>query len=79
MEQRVIHQASVRLTWDNEKKNWLLTAFEKENSAIDNTTDTVETSNRGKQNDTATLQDTVSANKGNKKPITPNSLFKNAE
>jgi hypothetical protein len=21
------HQATVRLTWDNEKKNWLLTAF----------------------------------------------------
>ena len=38
------HQASVRLTWDNEKKNWLLTAFEKKNSALDNTTDTGKTS-----------------------------------
>ena len=27
------HQAAVRLTWDNQKKNWLLTAFEKKNSA----------------------------------------------
>ena len=37
------HQASVRLTWDSEKKNWLLTAFEKKNSVSDNTTDTVGT------------------------------------
>ena len=57
------HQAAVRLTWDNESKNWLLTAFEKKNSAFDNTTDTDETSNRGKQNDTATLQNTVSKSK----------------
>lgn len=53
------HKASVRLTWDNQRKNWLLTAFEKKNSVSDNTTDTGETSLRGKQNDTATLQDTV--------------------
>ena len=57
------HQAAVRLTWDNESKNWLLTAFEKKNSAFDNTTDTDETSDRGKQNDTATLQNTVSNSK----------------
>lgn len=57
------HQAAVRLTWNNEKKNWLLTAFEKKNSASDNTTDTGETSLRGKQNDTATLQNTVSNSK----------------
>ena len=61
------HQASVRLTWDNEKKNWLLTAFEKKNSALDNTTDTGKTSNGGKRNDTATPQSTVSAGKGTKK------------
>ena len=54
------HQASVRLTWDNQKKTWLLTAFEKKNSVLGNTTDTDETSGRGKQNDTATLQNTVS-------------------
>ena len=54
------HQAAVRLTWDNKSKNWLLTAFEKKNSVSDNTTDTGETSNGGKQNDTATLQNTVS-------------------
>ena len=58
------HQASVRLTWDNEKKNWLLTAFEKKNSALDNTTDTGKTSERGKRNDTATPQSTVSEGKG---------------
>lgn len=53
------HKASVRLTWDNQRKNWLLTAFEKKNSVSDNTTDTDGTSLRGRQNDTATLQDTV--------------------
>ena len=54
------HQAAVRLSWDNNSKNWLLTAFIKKNSVSDNTTDTGETSNGGKQNDTATLQNTVS-------------------
>ena len=58
------HQAAVRLTWDNENKNWLLTAFEKKNSVSDNTTDTGETSNGGKRNDTATPQNTVSDSKG---------------
>ena len=58
------HQAAVRLTWDNKSKNWLLTAFEKKNSVSDNTTDTGETSNGGKQNDTATLQNTVSTDEG---------------
>ena len=44
---------------------WLLTAFEKKNSVLDNTMDTGETSKGSKQNDTATLQDTVSSdNKG---------------
>ena len=57
------HQAVIRLTWDEQKKNWLLTAFEKKNSALDNTTDTDETVDNGKQNDTATLQDTASAGK----------------
>ena len=57
------HQAAVRLTWDNVSKNWLLTAFEKKNSAFDNTTDTGETSNGGKRNDTATPQNTVSNSK----------------
>ena len=42
-----------------EPKNWLLTAFEKTNSALDNTTDTGKTSGRGKRNDTATPQSTV--------------------
>ncbi len=57
------HKAAVRLEWDKEKKTWLLTAFEKENSVRDNTTDTGTTAT-GKQNDTATLQNTVSTNKG---------------
>ena len=58
------HQAAVRLTWDNQKKNWLLTAFEKKNSVLDNTTDTGETSKGGERNDTATPQNTVSEDKG---------------
>ncbi len=57
------YKAAVRLTWNNERKNWLLTAFEKRNSAIDNTTGTGETALSDKQNDTATLQSTVSNNK----------------
>ena len=63
------YQASVRLTWDSKKKNWLLTAFEKKNSASDNTTDTGETLT-GKQNDTATLLNTVSDSKDNNNSIT---------
>ncbi|MBQ9476025.1 MAG: hypothetical protein IJU69_07265, partial [Bacteroidales bacterium] len=54
------YKAVVRLTWDAKRKTWLLTAFEKKNSALDNTTDTGET-NDGKRNDTATPQDTVSS------------------
>ena len=61
------HQAAVRLTWNDQKKNWLLTAFEKKNSALDNTTDTGKTSDRGKRNDTATPQSTVSVGKDTKK------------
>lgn len=57
------HQAVVRLTWNDAQKNWLLTAFEKKNSALDNTTDTGETAKRGRQDDTATLQNTVSVGK----------------
>ncbi|MGN0236829.1 MAG: hypothetical protein ACI4AK_01890, partial [Lepagella sp.] len=36
------HKAAVRLTWDNNKKKWLLTAFEKKETpeSIDKTTDT---------------------------------------
>ena len=64
------HQAAVRLTWDNKNKNWLLTAFEKKNSVSDNTTDTGETSDGGKQNDTATLQNTVSADENTTQPAT---------
>ncbi len=64
------HQAAVRLTWDNQSKNWLLTAFEKKNSVSDNTTDTGETSDGGKQNDTATLQNTVSADESTTQPAT---------
>lgn len=44
------------------RDKWLLTAYEKKNSASDNMMDTVGTVT-GKQNDTATLQNTVSDNK----------------
>ena len=57
------YKAAVRLTWDNQSKKWLLTAFEKRNSAIDNTTDTIETAINGKQNGKTTLQSTISTNK----------------
>lgn len=43
---------------------WLLTAFEKKNSVLDNTMDTGETL-AGERNDTATPQNTVSEFKGN--------------
>ena len=46
------------------RDQWLLTAYEKKNSAFGNTMDTGETSDGGKQNDTATLQNTVSTDKG---------------
>lgn len=61
------HKSAVQLEWDGEKKNWLLTAFEKENSVRDNTTDTC-TTVIGKQNDTATLQNTVSIGKNSDNP-----------
>lgn len=65
------YKAGVRLTWNEKKKTWLLTLFEKKNSASDNTTDTDETVNNGKLNDTATQQDTVSEGKDTTK--SPNS------
>ena len=45
------------------RDKWLLTAYEKKNSASDNTMDTVGTAERGKRNDTATPQNTVSDGK----------------
>ena len=65
------YKAGVRLTWNEKKKTWLLTLFEKKNSASDNTTDTGETVNNGKLNDTATQQNTVSDGKDTTK--SPNS------
>ena len=61
------YKAAVRLTWNEQSKTWLLTVFEKKNSALDNTTDTGKTSDRGKRNDTATPQSTVSEGKGTEK------------
>lgn len=55
---------------NKEKKNWLLTAYEKKNSASDNTTDTAETAMSGKRNDTSTPQNTVSMGKVNESPET---------
>lgn len=53
---------------------WLLTSFEKKNSVPDNTMDTGETSKGSKQNDTATLQDTVSESKDTDNLETTNDL-----
>lgn len=52
------HKAGVRLTWDGERKSWLLTAFKKETSASDKRTDTAATSLEG---DTALSQTEGSA------------------
>lgn len=54
------HKAGVRLTWDGERKSWLLTAFKKETSASDKRTDTAATSLVG---DTALSQTEGSAAK----------------
>lgn len=54
------HKAGVRLTWDGERKSWLLTAFKKETSASDKRTDTAVTSLEG---DTALSQTEGSAAK----------------
>ena len=54
------HKASVRLTWNGERKSWLLTAFKKETSANDKRTDTAVTSLGG---DTALSQAEDSAAK----------------
>ena len=54
------HKAGVRLTWDGERKSWLLTAFKKETSANDKRTDTAATSLEG---DTALSQTEGSAAK----------------
>lgn len=55
------HKAAVRLEWDGERKNWLLTAFEKEApTPIDKTTDTGE-NQVDLQSDTALLQDVGSS------------------
>lgn len=59
------HKAAVRLEWDGEKKNWLLTAFEKEKpTATDRTTDIGDTE---LQNDTAPLQTADSSTSKGKK------------
>ena len=54
------HKAGVRLTWDGERKSWLLTALKKETSASDKRTDTAATSLEG---DTALSQTEGSAAK----------------
>lgn len=57
------YQASVRLTWNNETKIWLLTFFDKKESISNNTTDTVKTT-KGNENDTATPENTIPIHKG---------------
>lgn len=54
------YKAAIRLTWDKQKKTWLLTMFEKKNSALDNTTGTGKTL-KGNGNDTATPESTVNS------------------
>ena len=69
------HFAVISRDWKGEAHTpWLLTAYEKkENSAINNTMDTVDTS-KGEQNDTATPQGTVSDDKSTKNPLKANEL-----
>ncbi|MBP5479403.1 MAG: hypothetical protein J6Y15_08595, partial [Bacteroidaceae bacterium] len=51
------YQASVRLTWDDQKKTWLLTAFKKkETSEPTNSRTDVDSNLNGKSDDTATRQ-----------------------
>ncbi len=57
------HEGAISLKWFSEPKTWLLTVFEKKNSVPDNTMNTDETP-KGKRNDTATPQNTVSDGKG---------------
>lgn len=60
------HYAVVSRDYYGQQYNpWLLTAFEKKNSVLDNTMDTGETP-QGERNDTATPQNTVSASKDSK-------------
>ncbi len=58
------HKVAVRLEWDGERKNWLLTAFEKETpTSIDRTTDIGENPT-DLQNDTAPLQNVGVSSEG---------------
>lgn len=58
------HKAAVRLEWDGERKNWLLTAFEKETpTSIDRTTDIGENPT-DLQNDTVPLQNVGVSSEG---------------
>ena len=68
------HQAAVRLTWDNERKTWLLTAFEKkETSEPANSRTDVVSDHNGKPDDTATRQDSdVSSDKDTQSSETNN-------
>jgi len=60
------HKASVRLTWDNQRKTWLLTAFEKKETPETTISSTgVDNSPKGLLDDTAPQQSSsVSADKG---------------
>ena len=61
------HKASVRLTWDNQRKTWLLTAFEKKETPETTISSTgVDNSPKGLLDDTAPQQSSsVSADKVN--------------
>lgn len=67
------HKASVRLTWDNQEKKWLLTAFEKKEASepIDKTTNTDDNPTEDLRGDTALSQNSnASDDKGT--TISPN-------
>ena len=63
------HQAAVRLTWNEKKRNWLLTAFEKEETSESNvkTTDTDENPMDSRGDTALSRNSNVSEGKGREK------------
>ena len=52
------HEASVRLSWNDKSKKWLLTAYKKDGGVSDSTTDIARTES-SRKNDTPTLANTT--------------------
>lgn len=63
------HQAAVRLTWNDKKKNWLLTAFEKKETSESNVkmTDTDENPLDSRGDTAPSRNSNVSKGKGSEK------------